>query len=377
MSSKKRNPAGTGIAERTDTKGAVQYRGTAYDSRARRHVRGPWTSSFAEARSWRVDALARLQHGTLSADRGPTVAEVAETFMTGIESGTITTRSGRPYKPSAIAGYRRELQARVVPAFGASRLGDLALPDIQRWADTLATTGIAPSTVHNVVNALRALYGWALPRGLATVNPTRGLRLPTGEKARDRIATPYEAHTLIGALPPKYQAALGLAVWGGLRLGELLALEWTSVDLERRTLRVTRSWDHNAHEYVSPKSKAGTRTVPIVNRLAILLADHRVLSNQAFGLLFPGTRPGCPIHPGSLREQNEKAWRAAGLTSIGFHEARHSAASVFIAAGLNAKTVSTYLGHSSITVTLDRYGHLFPGSEIEARDLLDLYLDQG
>ena len=374
MSRKKRSPARIGIAERVTSKGQTQYRGTVYDSRARRHVRGPWTSSLAEARSWRVDALARLQHGKLSADRGPTVAEAASTFIAGIEGGTITTRSGRTYKPSAVAGYRRDLLGRVVPAFGASRLAEITLPDVQRWAETLASTGLAPNTVRNAISALRALYGWALPRGLATINPTRGLRLPTGEQARDRIAVPEEAAALIRALPPDLQAALGLAVWGGLRLGELLALDWSAIDLEGRTLRVERSWDHNARRFVDPKSKAGTRTVPMVERLAILLADHRVLQNQATGLLFHGDDPGYPIHPTSLRERIGRTWKTAGLAPLGFHEARHTAASLFIAAGLNAKTVSTYLGHASISITLDRYGHLFPGSEIEARELLNAYL---
>jgi integrase len=63
-----------------------------------------------------------------------------------------------------------------------------------------------------------------------------------------------------------------------------------------------------------------------------------------------------------------------GLNPIGLHECRHTCASYFIAAGVNAKTLSTFLGHASITVTLDRYGHLFPGSEAETADLLDAYL---
>ena len=134
MSTKKRNPARIGIAERTDAKGHIQYRGTAYDSRTGRHIRGPWTGSLAEARSWRVDALAQIQAGTLSAERGPTVEDAARMFIAGIEAGSIPTRSGRPYKPAAAAGYRRELLGRVVPAFGASRLGEIRLPDVQRWA---------------------------------------------------------------------------------------------------------------------------------------------------------------------------------------------------------------------------------------------------
>ncbi len=90
--------------------------------------------------------------------------------------------------------------------------------------------------------------------------------------------------------------------------------------------------------------------------------------------IVPGDDLDFPIHPTTLRERIGKAWLKAGLQPLGFHEARRTAASLFIAAGLNAKTVSTYLGHSSISITLDRYGHLFPGSEIEARELLNAYL---
>ncbi|MBW3579317.1 MAG: site-specific integrase, partial [Actinobacteria bacterium] len=115
----------------------------------------------------------------MSGDRGPTVRETVDIFVAGIADGSIRDRSGRIYKPSTRRGYQRELRGRVVEAFGGSRLRELTLPDTQRWADGLAACGLAPATVRNVVTALRALYGWALPRGMATVNPTVGLRLPT------------------------------------------------------------------------------------------------------------------------------------------------------------------------------------------------------
>jgi len=321
-----------------------------------------------------VDALSGLQAGTLSADRGVTVRAAIEQFIAGIESGAVRNRSGHLYKPSALRGIRRELNNRVVVAFGASYLREVTLPDVQRWADTLDAEGLAPSTVRNVVNAMRSLYAWALPRGLATVNPTSGLRLPTGGKARDRIATPAEARTLIAALDPQDQAALGLAIYAGLRLGEVLALDWSAIDLEAGMLRVERAWDHGALCFVAPKSTAGTRTVPVIERLALLLSDHRVLTNQGDALLFRGRDPARPQSVSALVERMARRWRDAGLTPLGFHEARHTAASIFIAAGLNAKTVSTYLGHANIAVTFDRYGHLFPGSEGEARALLDRYL---
>jgi integrase len=139
---------------------------------------------------------------------------------------------------------------------------------------------------------------------------------------------------------------------------------------------VERAWDYHAHRFVPPKSRAGVRTVPIIERLALLLADHRVLTNQADGLLFPGSAPDEPTYPSAFYRRMSAAWEAADLVPIGFHEARHTAASLFIAAGLNAKTVSTYLGHASVAITFDRYGHLFPGAEHEARGLLDAYLER-
>lgn len=375
MSNTKRSPARLGIEERTTAKGATQFRARVFDKAAGRQLRSPWTGTLAEARAWRVDALAALQAGTLSADRGVTVREAVAMFLDGIDAEAIRTRSGQAHKPSTVRGYRRELTNRVLPAFGAARLTEVTLPDVQRWADTLTAQGLSPSTVRNVVTAMRALYAWALPRGMARVNPTAGLRLPSGATARERIAAPREATALIVALTPRDQAALGLAVYAGLRLGELLALEWENVDLDAGTLRVVRAWDHGARKFVAPKSKAGTRTVPIIARLSLLLADHRVLTDHRPGLLFAGAT-GQPVSHNGLRDRLTTAWRAADLEPLGFHEARHTFASLMIGAGVNAKALSTYLGHANIATTFDRYGHLFPGAEHEARGLLDAYMER-
>jgi integrase len=93
----------------------------------------------------------------------------------------------------------------------------------------------------------------------------------------------------------------------------------------------------------------------------------------ARGLVF--ARPdGRPFAPSSVDVRANKAWAAAGLRRIGLHECRHTFASFMIAAGVNAKALSTYMGHASVTITFDRYGHLMPGNEAEAAKLLDRYL---
>ena len=94
-----------GIEERTDATGRKQYRGHVYDRRARRKLRGEWTYSLAAAKSWRHDALARLDAGTLSADRGDLIATAADAFVAEMKAGIARTRSGDRYKPSAIRDY--------------------------------------------------------------------------------------------------------------------------------------------------------------------------------------------------------------------------------------------------------------------------------
>jgi len=375
MSNAKRSAALQGIEVRTDAKGRKRYRGTAHDKSAGKYLRGRWTGSLAEARAWRVDAQAGLQAGTLSAATGPTVAEAAEEFIAGMKCGTFRQKGGHTYKPSAIRGYERDLNNHAMPELGSKRISRLQRPELQRWVDGLTIPERSPSTVRNAVAALRALIGFAQLRGWVHLNPCNGLRVPSGEKARDRIASPAEAAALIAAMRPTDRATLGCAVYAGLRLGELLALDVPAIDLEGGWIHVHRSWDREGKQFVSTKSRK-PRSVPIIDKLAALLADHFVLlDHPSDGLLFPSaSKLDWPTDAGILRRRTHARWNKAGLKPLGFHEGRHTYASIGIAAGLNPKTLSTYLGHATITITLDRYGHLMPGSEVEARKMLNSYL---
>ncbi len=294
-----------------------------------------------------------------------------------MKAGTVRQKGGHVYKPSAIRGYERDLNKHALTELGSKRISRLQRPELQRWVDALTMPERSPATVRNIVAALRALIGFGELRGWVHVNPCKGLRLPAGEEARDRIATPTEAVALIAAMRPADQAALGFAVYAGLRLGELLALDVSAVDLEGGWIHVHRSWDPGAKEFVSPKSRK-PRKVPIIDKLATLISNHFVLlDHPTEGLLFPSAKkPEWPTDPAILRRRTHKRWDDADLDRLGFHEGRHTFASIGIAAGLNAKTLSTYLGHATITITLDRYGHLMPGSEVEARAMLDAYLNR-
>lgn len=372
MSTRKRSRALEGVETRTTKSGTVRYRGTAYDKSSGRRIKGPWTSSRAEARAWRIDTLAALQAGTLAGNSGATIREASRRFLREIETGTARTRSGDRFKPSAYRSYERAFRLKLNPAVGSVRLGALRRGDVQRLVHRWQGDGESASTIRNSVTALRALFRYSVDRGEVAVNPTREIRLPAAHGARDRVVDPHAARALVAVLDQPERAIWGLAFFAGLRRGEIQALRWDDVDLDAGLVRVRRSWDPKAG-VIAPKSKAGTRDVPVFRPLRVILAEHK-LGSGGEGLV-TGRTASTPFDPSTAFARARRAWSEAGLESVGLHEARHCAASFMIAAGLNVKAISQYMGHASITITLDRYGHLLPGAGAQATKLMDRFFD--
>jgi integrase len=299
--------------------------------------------------------------------------EAAQAWLAGAADGSIRTRSGDRYKPSALRGYEQALRTRILPELGPAKLSEVGRADVQALADRLLTLGLDASTIRNALMPLRAIYRRAVSRGEVALNPTTGLELPAVRGRRDRIASPEEAAALLAALPDEERALWATALYAGLRRGELMALAWEHVDLAAGVIRVERSYDPRAGAYVGPKSRAGTRKVPIASVLREHLIAHKLRFGRSDGLVF-ATRNGTPFDSWRVKARADRAWRAARLAPIGLHDSRHTFASLMIGAGVNAKALATYMGHASISITLDRYGHLMPGNEEEATSLLDRYL---
>jgi integrase len=352
---------------------APTYQAHVWSARDGKRIRKTF-KTLREARAWRQEVQVALRRRTMKAPSQITLREAAEAWLAGADEGTIRNRSGDRYKPSALRGYEQALRVRILPELGGARLSDVARSDLQDLADRLLASGHDPSTIRNTFLPLRALFRRAVGRGDVAVNPTSGLELPAVRGRRDRIASPAEAEQLVDALAERDRALWATAFYAGLRLGELRALRWEDVHLAAGVIRVRRSWDQKAGE-IEPKSRAGVRDVPIPSALRSYLAAHRLASHSDAGLVF-GRTPNDPFNPATVNIRARKAWRAVKLAPIGLHEARHTYASLMIAAGVNAKALSTYMGHSSVTITYDRYGHLMPGNVDEAAALLDAYLER-
>jgi integrase len=328
--------------------------------------------TLAEARAWRSEAQTAIRRGTLRAPSQVTLLEVAEAWLEGARAGSIRNRSGDRYKPSVIRSYETSLRLRVLPELGTRKFSEIRRRDVQDIADRLLGQGLDPSTIRNTLMPLRAIYRRALARGDVALNPTRGLELPAVRGKRDRIVSPDEAEALLAALPERDRALWATALYAGLRRGELQALAWEDVDLANGVIRVERAWDVQEGP-IEPKSRAARRKVPMAAILRDYLVEHRHGRPGTLGHVF-GRPDGKAFDGPTVDARAKAAWHRAGLDPITLHQARHTFASLMIAAGVNAKALATYMGHASVTITLDRYGHLMPGSEDEAAALLDAYL---
>jgi integrase len=333
-----------------------------WDAAAGKRIRKTFPTISA-ARRWRQDAVVAVRAGDLSADRGPRLSDAAKAWLAGLREGTITNRSGDRYKPVAVRSYEKELRLRVLPTLGQLRLDEISTRDVQRIVDGLVAAGSAPATISSTLTPLKALYRRAVARGEARGNPTVGVEKPAVRCAPRRVVSPTEAEAMIAALTGADRVLWATAFYTGLRRGELIGLRREDVDLATGILHVRRGWDDREGE-IEPKSRNGRRKVPI----AAVLRDHldqHLLSNDGARVF---------VSAGRVAKAGGRArttWEDRELPVVTLHGCRHTFAS--FASGMNAKTLSTIMGHSDIATTFDLYGHLLPGSEDEAVARLDAY----
>jgi integrase len=354
------------------------FRAYVYNARTKTKVRETF-ETLTEAKAWRAEHVTKKNRGTLIQPSRETFKQVADAWLAA---------SAAEYKPSTLRGYESDLRTYVNPAFGAHKLADIRRGDWQRFVDDLQAKNLSPSKVRNIVNVARVVYRYALDRELVEINPTLGLKLRGKPGKRMRTLTRAQAEELLAAIPDNPDRSLwACAMFSGLRRGELRGLRWSDIDLTTVPgfIHVRRGWDDLVGE-IQPKSEAGLRDVPILPVLRPYLVEWKLESAASpDGFVFgKGDRP---FVPWSVRERAMNAWAAANekraeqelelLQPIGLHECRHAYASLMLAGGVETKKVSTYMGHSSITITADLYGHLIPGEEAEDAARVDAWMTRG
>ncbi|CAN5757755.1 site-specific integrase [soil metagenome] len=270
----------------------------------------------------------------------------------------------RRLSPTTQETYRRDLEKYVLPMFGAYRLGQVPADEIENWLNNEIAAGIAPSSVHRHYRTMRRMFQVAVQKQKILANPCDRVDPPRMPKREMTFLDWDDAILLAEAHNERFRAMIYVAVDSGMRWSELVGLRRGKVDLRNGKVRVTEQLVQlSGGTFVrkEPKTSAGVRSITISPFTVSVLVDH--IDEHAApgpdGLVFPNAA-GNPLSSSSfLTHHFGKAQRAVGV-KCRFHDLRHTSVALAIASGAHPKAIQARMGHSSINVTLDRYGHLFP-----------------
>lgn len=343
-----------------------------------------------EADTFASTAAVEVREGIHVADRATVTVKVAgEFWLASVDAGQLE-RSTREQ-------YASHLRLHINPFIGATKLSNLNVPRVRAFADELRKKGRSPAMIRKVVVSLGSLLADAQERGLTPRNPVRDMRrsrrFQTGPRRKLQVGidipTPKEIRSIVHAAQGKWRTALLIAVFTGVRSSELRAIRWQDVDLDSRMLHVRQRVDRYG-KIGPPKSEAGTRSVPLPPIVVNALKEWKLSTPRNDANLVFANRLGQPVsHADLINKGLIPTLLSAGLAEpvldevgqplvnprgdpivkgryTGLHTFRHWFASWCInrrADGgleLPPKTAQVRLGHSTITMLMDTYGHLFP-----------------
>jgi integrase len=302
-----------------------------------------------------------------------TVAHAGEVWITD---------AAQRLERATLDAYRQHLDQHIVPLIGDVKLADLTVPKVRAFADELRGRGRSPMMIRKVIGDLGSILADAQERGLVAQNVVWNLsyrKKRTKQTQRRKfqvgvdIPSPDEIRALVSKLEGRWRPLILTAIFSGLRASELRGLPWANVDLKTSVIHVRQRADRY-NKIDKPKSEAGERTVPVPPILVKTLREWKLACpRSALDLVLPTGAGNVENHSNIVHRGLEPTMIAAGIVTAdgkpkytGLHALRHFYASWLInrqkdgGLGLPLKVVQYRLGHSTITMTADVYGHLFP-----------------
>lgn len=285
-------------------------------------------------------------------------------------------------KPQTFIATKRMLYNHLIPIFGTMKVDKLTVSYIQRFINDLSNQLVHYGVVHSI-NRRVLQYGVSLQ--LLPFNPARDVMLPKVPKKENKaikFIAPEDLKALMAYMEKlankKFSYFFDYVLYSvllatGCRFGEVVALEWSDIDLENGTISITKNYSRLLKLIGTPKSKAGVRVISIDKKTINLLRLYKNRQRQLF--IETGTRVSAVVFSTPLKEYQNMATRQESLdrriTEVGiprftFHAFRHTHASLLLNAGISYKELQYRLGHATLAMTMDIYGHLSMDKEKEA-----------
>ncbi len=345
-----------------------------FDQAGKRHIKTCKTKKEADA--WLVNARGELQRGVHTPENSSiTVAEAAELWIGKGELENL--------ERSTLRQYRNHADMHIKPLIGAEKLARLSTPAIEAFRDALLKKG-SRAMARKVVASLKSILGEAQRRGLVAHNAARPVKVDVRKRDQRKLATgrdipsKEEAQTILAKAAGRWRPFFATAIFTGMRASELRGLTWNDVDFECNVVHV-RQRANLWGEIGAPKSAAGAREIPMAPWVVNALREWRLAcprQKPAEGdgegrlwLVFPNGNGRVESHANIANRGFYALQIAAGMVGedgkpkYGLHALRHFFASWAIERGFSPKRLQALLGHSSIQMTFDVYGHLFPSLE--------------
>jgi integrase len=333
------------------------------NGRYRARYRGPDGRARSKTFDRKGDAERFLDLSGADIQRGEWVdpALARTTFAQWVRQWEATTLHLREGTREA---YLRELPS-LNEAFGPVPLGQITSMMVRTWMSDMLADGLTPSRVHRRYRLLRRILNVAVETDHIPRNPCRSAQPPSVPTNEMRFLTAAEVRDLAEAIHPWFRMWIYFAAYTGLRWAEMVGVRRQDLSLVHHRVNVVQQItevDGKILPPSPPKTRAGRRTVDLPALLCDMLDEQLAERAQpgSAGLVFVNTRGRTP-HVSSFTGQVwGRARRLTGLEHVRWHDLRHTAVALAIQRGAHPNAIKERMGHSSITVTLDRYGHLFP-----------------
>jgi integrase len=327
----------------------------------------------------------RLQELSGAADRGEVAMQRGVLFEAYAdrwigEQGALVHAGS--LKPSTFIDYKGAVENHLKPFFEGLRLDEMTRADVRAF--TTAKVGearLAPKTINNLIVPLGLLLKEAAEDGCTILSPEAGLRRVKVNRPDAEWYEIAEADKLVASTPNSWRALIGLAVYAGLRQGEILALRWTDIDWATNRIHVRRNLQSKyklkklgiTDPFGLPKTESSRRAVPIRPVLRVLLEHHKQASSANQHDLLFANAAGQPVDARNLVTRVYKpAVKRSGLREIRFHDLRHTFVTYCAGAGVPLAKVADWVGHSDSRIT-EIYRHASADSEEFALATLEAF----
>lgn len=360
------------IEKRTLPSGLTVYRAPYVDSAGKRRSQNFPTAKAAKA--FLLTVGNELTQGTHTpSSQSPTIAVAGALWIAQCERQGLETMT--------IINYRQHIDLHIVPFIGETKLSALTPTAVHSFTDRLHEEGRSANMIRRVVVSLGSIFKEARRRGLISTAPTSGINRKKSDRDNPRPTIPSKTELkaiIIAATErgPRWGAFILTATFCGLRASELRGLRWADVDFSKKTIHVQQRADAR-NQIGKLKSKSGYRSIPTPPMVISALREWQLKCPKgALGLVFPNDHGKVASYLNILEQGYSPIQIAARVTTrrgedqmakYGLHALRHATASLWIEEGLNPKRIMTLMGHSSIQVTFDTYGHLFADADGDAR----------